>query len=177
MRVDGSGAQRPGAFTELLGVWTEEFFPLLPESSVAVSGGRSASVWTELVRPTTAHTVATFGSGPVSGAPALTRNDYGSGTAWYASTQLAASDYASLMREILEGAGVATGSPDSELETVTRSNGSERFTFLINHSARDITIPLAGTELVTDTEIVDAITVPSGLVRVVRSTIAGKEEL
>jgi beta-galactosidase len=177
LRVDGSGAQHPGAFTELLGLWTEEFFPLLPESLVAVSGERSASVWTELVRPTTAQTVATYESGPVAGAPALTRNSHGSGTAWYVSTQLAATDYASFMRDILEGAGVVTGSPGSELERVVRSNGSDRFSFLINHSAKDITVSIAGMELLTDTEFTETLTVPAGLVRVVHSTLAEKEEL
>jgi beta-galactosidase len=134
-------------------------------------------VWTELVRPTTAQTVATYESGPVAGAPALTRNSHGSGTAWYVSTQLAATDYASFMRDILEGAGVVTGSPGSELERVVRSNGSDRFSFLINHSAKDITVSIAGMELLTDTEFTETLTVPAGLVRVVHSTLAEKEEL
>ena len=163
---DASG---PGAFAELLGAWTEEYFPLLPSESAVLGSGAVGSVWSELVRLTSASAVDTFASGPLTGSPAITRNSYGSGAAWYAATALSEPDFEALMRAFLSSAGVSPGSVLHSVEIVERANDSERFTFVINHSNDSVTVAMSGDELITGVAVSGSLEVGPGLVRVVRS--------
>ncbi len=156
------------AFGEMLGSWTEQLFPLLPDQSLAVSGGRTASVWSELVRPTTADTIATFDDGPVAGSPAITRNAHGDGVAWYLATALSEQSFAALMAEVLSVASVATTTGQPDVEIVTRSTDAHTFTFIINHSERAAEVAGTGTELITGAAVDGALIVGAGLVRVIR---------
>lgn len=156
-----------GAFGDLLGAWTEQYFPLLPADSLTLSDRREASVWSEHVRITTATTVATFEGGAVAGLPAITRNAFGAGTAWYVATALDERSLASLVSDALDAAGVSPGLGTSTVEVVTRTNDRHRFTFVINHSDEATTLPLAGLELVTG-DTLQSLVVPAGEVRVVR---------
>ncbi|MCO8270228.1 beta-galactosidase [Actinoplanes sp. TRM 88003] len=74
----------PGAFRELLGVVSEEFAPLLPGTSVPLADGSHAGLWAERLRLTTARTALAY----ADGRPAVTRNTFGAGEAWYISTAL-----------------------------------------------------------------------------------------
>src|SRR5205085_914422 len=79
----------PGAFRDLLGVRTDQFFPLSVGRAVTLTGSMTATVWTENVRATTAEVVATYVDGPLPGVPAITRNAAGAGVAWYVAKQRA----------------------------------------------------------------------------------------
>nr|BFE72907.1 hypothetical protein GCM10020092_062080 [Actinoplanes digitatis] len=72
--VDGTDRVRlggyPGAFRDLLGVVAEEFHPLLPGDRVRLCGGGTATLWTELLRTTTAKTIDAYADGPLPGVPA-----------------------------------------------------------------------------------------------------------
>ena len=167
LRVDPTGARKPGAFVQMLGLWTEEAFPLLPTQTLTLSDGRTASVWSETVRPTTATTLASFTDGPTAGVPALTRNTFGAGTAWYVATALDELSYASLVTEILTETGVPTLDLPRGVETTIRSNDTHRYTFVINHTATDVSLDAPGTELLTGETVHSRLTVPAGQVRVV----------
>ena len=82
----------PGAFRELLGVRTEEFYPLREGEQVRLEGGlldgAAADVWTELLEVRGAEAVSSYGDGALTGVPALTVHRTGSGTAWYLATRL-----------------------------------------------------------------------------------------
>ena len=171
IRLDPTGETPPGAFHTLLGVWTEQFFPLMPETQLVLSDGGHATTWAEHVRPTTADVVAEFASGPVPGRPAITRNRFGSGTAWYVATGLDEPSFADLMGRALDEAGVEQLRLPAGVEVVTRSNDSDRFRFVINHSAHDISFPADGEELLTGTAIAGSVTVPAGGVRVIRLSV------
>jgi beta-galactosidase GanA len=73
----------PGALREVLGVRVEEFFPLLEGQAVALSGGGTGTVWTELVGAGRAEVLQTVVDGPLLGRPAITRASHGAGSAWY----------------------------------------------------------------------------------------------
>src|SRR5690606_11956934 len=103
----------PGAFRDLLGVRSDEIFPLLPGQHVTLSDGATARTWTEHVRATTAQVHATFADGPVAGSPAVTRNAHGSGTAWYVATALDDDDLRALVRDVVGHAGA--GAPGAGL--------------------------------------------------------------
>lgn len=80
----------PGAFRDVLGVLTDELFPLLPGETTGLTGevppGATADLWSERVRLAGARAVASYADGLLAGHPAVTRHQHGSGTAW--STEL-----------------------------------------------------------------------------------------
>jgi len=173
--VDGNDRVRtggyPGAFRDLLGVSTEEFFPLAAGETVALSNGSTATSWTEWVHLAGATSVATFADGPLSGVPAVTRNGFGAGTAWYVATQLDATSLRDLVAAAARVAGVAApvSAPD-DVEIVRRRGASDDYLFVINHSDAAFDVTTSGTELITDTAIDATLAVPAGEVRVVRES-------
>lgn len=173
LRVDPAGQRHPGAFSELLGAWTEEFFPLLPEQSVTLSSGATGTIWTELVRTTTAVVLASFLDGAVAGSPAITSNSFGAGRAVYIATDLAAADYRALLGAILLDAGIdSTPLPDG-VELVVRSSDEFRYTFVINHSETEASIWMdGGVELTLGEPVTESVTVPGGSARVIRQPVA-----
>jgi beta-galactosidase len=173
LRVDPAGQKRPGAFSDLLGAWTEEFFPLLPEQGVTLSSGATGTIWTELVRIETAVALASFRDGPVAGSPAVTTNSFGAGRAVYIATDLAAADYSALLGTILLDAGVQVAALPAGVELVVRSNEEFRYTFVINHSDADASIWLdGGVELTMGEAVSVSVNVPGGSARVIRQPVA-----
>jgi beta-galactosidase len=149
----------PGAFRELLGVVAEEFAPLPPGREVVLDSGARASLWTERLRTTTAATVDRH----ADGTPAVTRNAYGEGVAWYLATALAPDD----LRQVLQTAlGLERGAEG--VEVVRRRAGDRRYAFVLNHGDKDIEHRCAGRELITGEETDGVLRVPAGAVRVVR---------
>ncbi|GAA1219895.1 beta-galactosidase [Rhodoglobus aureus] len=170
IRLDPTGETPPGAFHSLVGAWTEQFFPVTPQTELVLNDGGLATTWAEHVRPTTADVVAEFASGPVPGGPAITRNRFGSGAAWYVATALDEASFADLMGRALDEADVEQLDLPAGVEVVTRSNDSDRFRFVINHSAREISFPANGAELLTESTVTGLVTVPAGGVRVIHLT-------
>jgi beta-galactosidase len=171
IRLDPTGEEPPGAFHTLVGAWTEQFFPLMPETELVLNDGSISHTWAEYVRPTTADVVAEFASGPTPGGPAITRNRVGSGSAWYVATALDEASFADLMGRALDEAGVDQLELPTGVEVVTRSNTTDRFRFVINHSEHDISFAVHGAELLTGTSVTGSLTVPAGDVRVIRLTV------
>ncbi len=170
--VDENGAVHlggyPGAFRDILGVRAEEFLPLLPGQKTKLSSeskqipGGTASRWAEDLHLDGAETVLTHRDGPAAGRPAVTRNSFGEGTAWYLATAPDQSTLGAVLRAACADAGLAlpVGRP-AGVECVRRvgPDGAE-FDFLINHTEQDAVVPLGG----------EQVTVPAGRVRVVVST-------
>ncbi len=160
----------PAGLRELLGVRIEEFYPLLQGESVRLSDYGSATVWSELGRTEGAQQLAAYADGPVAGSPAITRNEFGRGRAWYLGTTLADEQLAALLRRVLDGAGVAPppGLP-ARVEVIRRSAAGSGFTFVINHTDEPVELELPGTELITGEPVARLLVVPAGGVRVVRA--------
>ncbi|WP_407319163.1 beta-galactosidase [Isoptericola halotolerans] len=169
----------PGAFRDLLGVRTEEFFPLQVDERVgvtgkAVGGDATADLWTEktLVRDGT-EVVAAYDDGALAGHPAVTRREVGAGAAWYVGTRLDPAGLASLVGRLVEESGVA---PDvaapAGVELVRRrtADGATTWLFALNHTDDGTTLDgLTGTELITGTAVEGSLALPPGAVRVVRA--------
>ncbi|WP_125773212.1 beta-galactosidase [Antribacter gilvus] len=165
----------PGAFRDLLGVRTEEFFPLLADEQVHVSGalgGFAADLWTEKssVAPGV-EVLAVYDDGPLPGGPALTRRAVpGGGSAWYVATRLAPEGVEAVARAAATEAGVLPGlsaRPGVELVRRRSDDGTRSWLFAINHTDEPAHVEAAGFELLTATTV-DALKVPAGGVRVVR---------
>ena len=161
----------PGALRDVLGIAIHEFLPLHQGESVTLSDSRTGSVWADDIHESTATVLARYVDGPAAGGPAITRNDYGDGAAWYVSTRLDGPDLETLVVDALAAAGLvpAVEAP-AGLELVSRSSADEDFLFLINHADTDAHYPVSGTELITGDAISGSIVVPAGLSRVVRRT-------
>ena len=105
----------PGAYRDLLGIRTEEFYPLREDERVrladGVLDGRSADVWTELLTLRGAEAVSSYADGPLPGVPALTRHTAGGGTAWYLATRVDAEGTAALVRHLCASTGIADLGP------------------------------------------------------------------
>jgi beta-galactosidase len=163
----------PGAFTDLLGVRVEEFYPLPPGESVKLSGQGVGQVWRELGRAAGAEVLESYVDGPVAGAPAVTRN----GRAWYASTRLDDASLDRLVGQVCAAAGVAPVLADRppQLEAVRRGHpDGTGYLFLVNHGGTPATVAASGTDLLTGDEFPGEVTVPPGGVVVLRSS--GEEE-
>lgn len=160
----------PGAFRETLGITVEEFSPLAPGHTVTLNSGSTASLWTERLRSTGADVVASYVDGPLPGTPAITRNTFGEGTAWYIATALEADALRNVMRDAVAAAGVAALGPetDGDVEVVRRAADDRSYLFVINHGTTDITFPTSGVELVTGDAVIGVVDVPAGAVRVIR---------
>ncbi|GAA5038583.1 beta-galactosidase [Microbacterium fluvii] len=160
----------PGAFRSLLGVFGEEFAPLLDGESVPLSSGAVAREWTSRVRalPGT-EVVDSYASGDLAGLPAVTRRAVGAGAAWYVSAEVA-EGFDALVERVVADAGVTASVPVvAGVEAVRRVGaGGRSWLFLINHSAADAVVPATGVELLTRAAVSGSVTVPTGSVRVVR---------
>jgi beta-galactosidase len=164
----------PGAFSGLLGVHMEEFFPLRAGESVQLTGFGAGTCWNELGRATTAEVLATVAEGPAAGSPAVTRNRAGSGRSYYVATTLAPDGLDELLAVVCADAGVQPLIPElpAGVEVARRSKDGTHWTFCINHGARDVRLPLEGADLLTGTELDGGLNLVAGAAAVVRSPAA-----
>ncbi|MFJ8750921.1 beta-galactosidase [Streptomyces sp. NPDC102441] len=161
----------PGAFREALGAGSDELFPLRPGERLALSGGGTASLWSERLRLEGAEMVDSYAQGPLSGVPAVTRHTYGEGTTWYLATRPDPATLASLVSRIRAEAGVTPVRAVPEgVEVVRRSSPSADYVFLIDHAGKgaEVTVAADAVELLTDTPLPGSVTVAPGEVAVVR---------
>ncbi|MEU7960210.1 beta-galactosidase [Micromonospora humida] len=159
----------PGAFRDLLGVRTEEFFPLLAGERVALDDGSTADVWTEWLHPAGAEVVASYEDGPLPGVPALTRHRVGDGTAWYLATRLDEAATDALVGRLLTEAGVRPpATAPTGVEVVRRRADDRSWLFVVNHTDAEAILDVTGTDLLTGQPCGGTLRVPAGEVAVVR---------
>ncbi|GAB3226642.1 beta-galactosidase [Glycomyces halotolerans] len=142
----------PGAFRDLVGVRSEEFYPLIDETVQLASGG-TGHIWSE-----TAETVPVYDSAGVAvggaevrdtyadGTPAWTVNRFGDGNAHYLTTFV---DDDTLDRVIAAAASDAHVEPVADapagVEVVRRSHDDGRsWLFCVNHLDTDVQVKTAG---------------------------------
>lgn len=161
-----------GPFREALGIRVEEFAPVAAGETLALSDGSTATLWSERSHVTTAHVEASFADGPSAGHPALTRNAWGDGTAWYLATLPEPEHYRALMARLADEAGVrpaaaVSGARDA-VEIVRREGADASFLFIVNHGSAPASVHARGTELITGMPVSGVAEVPGGAVRIVR---------
>ncbi|RKO20286.1 beta-galactosidase [Pseudarthrobacter phenanthrenivorans] len=160
----------PGAFRDLLGTRSEEFYPLPPGRTLALDNGSTASLWTEAARLEGAEAKVSFSEGHLAGSPAVTRNRYGSGSAWYIGTVLDPAGLRDIVTEAASDAGITVLESPEGLEVVVRSGANGSYTFLINHSQEEHKFAAHGRELIVGEDVSNAVVIPAGAVRVVRTS-------
>ncbi|QFZ16609.1 beta-galactosidase [Saccharothrix syringae] len=163
----------PGAFRDLLGVRTEEFFPLAAGQEVALDDGSSARVWTEHLRAGDAEVLASYVDGPLPGVPAVTRRDVGEGAAWYLACGLTGAGLDRLVEAVLDHAGVPRGTAGVEVvrRRGARAGAPVSWLVAVNHGGGDAELPAVGVELLSGERVPGRVVVPAGGVVVVREEV------
>ncbi|OUM43348.1 beta-galactosidase [Arthrobacter sedimenti] len=139
----------PGQLRNVLGLTVAEWLPLREHESVTLDDGSTADVWAEDLELNGAQAHTGYASGPAAGKPAVTVNAFGRGTAWYISTRPAAPALDTLLGEALAVAGIPDGPSQPGVETVRRTSDEGTFTFVLNHTDSEATLPVGGTDLVS----------------------------
>lgn len=174
--ADHNGHVRRGRFpvglTDVIGASGEEWLPLPDGDRVLIDsellGAGPVRVWAERLRAEGAEVIATFDGGPVDGLPAVLRNSYQQGTAWYLATLPSDDQLARLITSVITGAGadpVLPALPD-RTEAVRRGD----LLFVINHNTDEVTVEIPGSwrELLTDRPIHDQLRVAAEDVAVLK---------
>ncbi len=177
--VDEHDAVHPGGFMRplepSLGVWVEEHLPLREDDAMTLSWTHdshhqlSADMWAEDLVVTDADVVAHYVDGPGAGKPAITRNQHGSGTAWYVSTRLDADSLAHVMSAVYADAGVAPATLPEGVEVVTRHGDSGTYVVAINHADEAADLTIRGNDLLSGDNAEGTFRLPGGSVAVVRT--------
>lgn len=158
----------PGALRDLLGLRVEEFLPLRHAETVRLDGGGTGRVWAEAIETDTADVVQRYTDGPNPGGPAVTRNEFGRGPAWYVSTQLDGEHLDEIIDAALRDAGIAPRRlGDVEVIRRTRADG-ECFATVINHGESAVAVPVTGTDVLTGDSHLDGAVITGEEVLVLR---------
>ena len=183
----------PGALRDILGIRVEEFHPLPPGTTLALTAEQTApaltagptadptaaevldgargSLWTERLRTEGAEVLARYAEGTLAGLPAITRQAYGAGTAWYLSTLLTDDALGALLLAAATAAGLRPALPGAPpgVSVTRRHDGSGRsWLFAFNHGDRPASLPATGLDLLTGREVASALDLPAGGVAVIR---------
>ena len=168
--VDENDAVHEGGYgaplKNALGLVVEEFLPLREGVTLDVDFNGTtltADVWQEALQLNGADVIASF----ADGTPAVTRNGHGDGTGWYFSTRLDAAGLHAVMTDVLNDAGVARASEGVEL--VTRRGETNDYVIAINHGDAAAGIPVAGFELLTQSDVDETHHLNAGAVAIIRT--------
>ncbi|TVY01230.1 beta-galactosidase [Cohnella terricola] len=154
--VEHGGFLRPIA--DVFGIVVEEADALEPDMSNRVkwtdgacagSGDRPdgyrTGKWGEVVRLEGAEAIATFEEDYYAGSPAVTRNRYGKGEAYYVAAHPEPAFIRELLLEVCQSAGVGPLVPNAPhgVEIAARETDDRLFLFLMNHRSSSVEIDLA----------------------------------
>jgi len=168
----------PAPWQKLLGLWVEEYRPLLSTESYPLSGNATGSAWSEHIHLTGAEAIMTYVGGDLDSLPAVTRHQMGQNKedkswAWYISTQLEQEALGHLLTSIAADAGVEPilrTPPPTGVEVALRENHDSQFLFILNHNNHEsfVSIP-EGKWTILNTplneqrgEVIDNITLVAG---------------
>lgn len=136
----------PGRLRDILGIWVEEN-DALPEGERNHFDYRGqiypADVLCDLLHTEGAESLGAYREDFYQGMPAVTRNQFGKGDAYYVATRSDEAFYGEFMRDVFREAGVRPvidTPPGVEAALRTGENGS--FLFLLNHSADMVSVTL-----------------------------------
>ena len=148
----------PGKLRDILGIWVEEEDALPDDmhNSFTYNGSvYPAALICDLLHTEGAQPLASYESDFYAGMPALTRNVYGKGTAYYVATRSNADFYRTLISDLCAEADIRPiiSTPD-QVEVTARSNANGTFLFFLNHDgiSHDIVLNRSGRDILTDTE-------------------------
>jgi beta-galactosidase len=156
----------PAPFTAMLGLQVIDWLPLADGErlSIAFADGFQghADLWSEQITLAGAQVHATFAGPAAGGRPAVTRNAFGEGEAWYVTTRLDRQSMARVLNAATTSAGVEpTFAAPAGVEASRRYAGRSSILFLLNHRDVAVEVPIAAAGV----NLVDGSAVHPGLLR------------
>jgi beta-galactosidase len=136
----------PGPLSRVLGIWVEEIDALYADQTNSIvmadgSGEYSCRHIADLLHAETAEVLATFGSDFYGGMPALTRNSFGKGSAYYIASDPDPLLLDRLYGELLQQHGIAAPfAAPAGVEIAVRTKNDQPIFFLLNHQASEATV-------------------------------------
>ena len=138
----------PAPVREMLGLVVEEYVPYSETQSNTICGSDGkefqCSFWGDVIHLKTAQALATYEHDYYAGSPAVTRNPFGDGTAFYVGTVPEPKGMSWLMDQVCEVANIKPMVPNlpAGVEIVRRTNGTQTWLFALNHLNEEVEIPL-----------------------------------
>lgn len=142
----------PGELRKLLGLWVEEIDALEPgmtnrvriEGSLGeLKGTYSCTMLCDLLEVEGAEPLAFYEQDFYAGRPALTRNSFGKGKAYYLATDVEERFISDLLKALCDEKGIRPVlETPSGVEATIRYKGDKSYTFLINHNPQAVTIDI-----------------------------------
>jgi beta-galactosidase len=147
----------PAPFRELLGLRIEDFVPMATGETnrLDTTDGASCDLWADLIYLQDAVPLASYTEDFYAGTPAVTRNVFDEGAAYYLGTRPEQRYTKSLLQRVCQEAGVKpTADVPPGVDAVRRKTEDASFLFLLNHNqeAVEIQLPSLGRDLLTGTK-------------------------
>lgn len=133
----------PGLFRDVLGITIDEFFPLKSNMGgrVNISGkSYSSSTWQDMIQLENAKVVAKFETGSQTSYPAITKNSYGEGEAYYFGTKLENTGLKEILKEVTKGITFSYTDyvhPNYNVSISMRKNEHSVYLFILNYNDTD----------------------------------------
>jgi beta-galactosidase len=146
----------PGPLSEVLGIWTEEVQAMDDDhvnQIVMKETGKNyiARHVCEVIHPTSAEVLATFGDDFFAGSPALVMNTFGAGKAYYLATYASEAFLGDFYTSLLSEQGIASPfSVPDKVEIAQRVTNRMHIYFIINHSSVPVEFALPADRMFTD---------------------------
>jgi beta-galactosidase len=137
----------PAPFCKILGLHVGEFAPQPAGAASTVSTqdeeSFGCSLWADLIELEGAETLASYAGEWYAHWPAVTRNAFGTGAAYYAGTALDEAGMVWLLRRACDEAGIRPLlEAPAGVEAVERVAGERRYLFALNHGAEPAVVQL-----------------------------------
>ena len=166
----------PGKLRAIMGIWVEESdaLPSGAENHFTYRGkAYPAKLLCDLSHLEGAEALSVYEEDFYAQMPAITKNQFGDGRAYYVATRSNEEFYQTLMADICEECGVESLlAPQENLEVTMRRNENGRFLFLLNHADREqeTVMTEAGCGLLEKQEYAagDVVSVPAKGVQIIR---------
>jgi beta-galactosidase len=137
----------PGPFAEIAGVAIHDFDPQINEEQEVVGPGETrfpARTWSDILTPSTAKVMATYGKGYYAGKPAVTENNVGKGWVYYVGTESKSPFfYDRLISLAARKSLVALNEKiPPGVEVAVRQKGDRKIIFVLNYTSTGQAVPL-----------------------------------
>jgi len=160
----------PAPFKDMLGLTVEEFSPYseTQRNSIHTEDGKQfeCTFWADIIHTKNAKAVATFEQDYFAGNAAITQNQFDKGNAFYIGTVLDTTGMDWLLEHVCKTADVQYTSVPAGVELLHRTNGKSTWLFVLNHSGKNVTIPIEGHgyDLLTGMDVNASVTLePTGV--------------
>lgn len=165
----------PAPFRELLGLSIEEFVPYQSgeTNTLRTCDGKHFinSFWADVIHLQGAEALAEYRQDYYAGGAAITRHNFGKGSAYYLSTELETAGMDWLLDRVFEQAGVRPVLPTipAGVEGIVRSNAAKEWLFLLNYNDAPVEIALDrnGIDLLTGRQTTGQVELPANGVAVI----------